>query len=83
MTDTKIILNVIKISIPDDHPHLYLYIIGDRKDKERAVISTVKLFEGILTPPYSIGHVRRTVKTFFKRKKEQYLRGEIKISSIY
>ena len=83
MTDTKIILNIIKTSIPNDHPHLYLYITGNRKDKERAIINTVKLFDGILTPPYSSGHVRRAVKTFMKNKKEQHLRGEINISSIY
>lgn len=83
MNDTEIILNVIRTSIPDNHPHLYLYITGDRRDKERAILSTVKLFEGILTPPYSMGHVRRTVKNFFKGKKEQHTRGEIKISSIY
>ena len=83
MTDTEIILNVIRTSIPDDHPHLYLYTTGDRGDQERAIISTVKLFEGILTPPYSIGHVRRTVKAFLNGKKEQHSRGEIKISSIY
>ena len=83
MTDTKIILNVIKTSIPNDHPHLYLYVTGNRKDKERAIINTVKLFEGILTPPYSIGHVRRAVKTFLRSKESQHKSGEIKISPIY
>lgn len=83
MSDTKIILNVVQLSIPDDHPAIYQYISGGRRSRETAIANIVKLFDGILTPPYSIGHVRRVVKSFLKVKQIQYKEGKIKIKPIY
>ena len=83
MNDTKIIFNVIQNSIPNDHPSVYQYIHGNKQTRQKVVNNIANSFNGILCPPYSIGHVRRTVKTFLKNKEEQYKRGEIKISPIY
>jgi len=83
MDDTKIIFNIIQKSVPNDHPSVYLYISGNRLTKQKAVNNIVKLFDGILYPPYSIGHVRTVVKTILKVKSDQHKRGEIEITKIY
>tara|TARA_Y100001937_G_C7131880_1_gene337931 strand:+ start:2211 stop:2462 length:252 start_codon:yes stop_codon:yes gene_type:complete len=83
MNDTKIILNLINISIPDSHPALYQYITGGEKSKESAINRIYNLFEGVITPPYSSKQVRGVVKCFLEVKNEMYSRGEIKITPIY
>lgn len=87
MNDTKIILNVVSLSIPDNHPQLYLYVTydskRDRRGKDKIVNEIVKYFDGILMPPYSVGHVRTVVKRFLKDKLREYKEGKIKITPIY
>jgi len=83
MNDTKIIFNIIQKSVPSDHPSVYLYISGNKLSKQKAVNTIVKSFEGILYPPYSIGHVRTVVKTILKLMSDQHKRGEIEISKLY
>ena len=83
MNDVKIILNLIKVSIPDSHPALYQYIMGGEKSKESAINRIYSLFEGVITPPYSSKEVKDVVKHFLVVKDEMYAKGKIKISSIY
>ena len=83
MNDVKIILNLIKVSIPDSHPALYQYIMGGEKSKESAINRIYSLFAGVITPPYSSKEVRDVVKHFLVVKDEMYAKGKIKISSIY
>ena len=83
MSDTEIIYNFIKVSVPNDHPSVYQYIIGKKRSKETAVNNVVKLADGILTPPYSHGHIRTVTKRFLKEKEEEYKQGKIEIQSIY
>lgn len=83
MTDTKIIFNIVQKSVPDDHPSVYLYVSGNKLAKQKAINNIVKSFDGILYPPYTIGHVRTVVKSILKLKSDQHKRGEIQISQIY
>lgn len=83
MSDTEIIYNFIKVSVPDDHPAIYQYIIGKKRSKETAVNNVTKLAEGILNPPYSMGHIRTVTKRFLKEKEKEYKEGKIKINPIY
>ena len=83
MNDIKIILNLIKVSIPDSHPALYQYIMGGEKSKETAINRIYTLFEGVITPPYSSKEVRDVVKHFLVVKNEMYIKGEIIITPIY
>ena len=83
MNDIKIILNLIKVSIPDSHPALYQYIMGGEKSKETAINRIYTLFEGGTTPPYSSKEVRDVVKHFLVVKNEMYIKGEIIITPIY
>ena len=83
MNDVKIILNLIKVSIPDSHPAVYQYIMGGEKSKESAINRIYSLFEGVITPPYSSKEVRDIVKHFLVIKDEMYAKGKIKIAPIY
>lgn len=87
MNDTKIILNVIKLSIPDNHPQLYLYVTydskRDRRGKDKVVNDIVNYFNNVLIPPYSVGHVRTVVKKFLSGKLKDYKEGKLKITPIY
>lgn len=83
MNDIKIILDLIKVSIPDSHPALYQYIMGGEKSKETAINRIYSLFEGVITPPYSSKEVRDVVKHFLDVKNEMYSKGKIIIRPIY
>jgi len=83
MSDTEIIYNFINVAVPNDHPAVYQYVIGKKRSKETAVNNIVKITDGVLSPPYSIGHIRTVAKRFLKEKEEQYIKGEIIVNPIY
>jgi len=83
MNDSDIIYNFISVSIPDDHPVVYQYVMGRNKSKTSAVEQGLRLADGILSPPYSLGHIRTILKRYLKEKEELYKKGEIKIKPIY
>jgi hypothetical protein len=83
MSDTEIIYNFIKVSVPDNHPSVYQYIMGKKRSKETAVNNILKLTEDILTPPYTHGHIRTVARRFLKEKERDYNKGLIEIKSIY
>lgn len=83
MSDSEIIREFIEVSVPNEHPAIYIYIMGKERSKLTAVNQITKLAEGILTPPYTIGHVRTVAKAFLKEKKKQYEEGLIKIKPHY
>jgi hypothetical protein len=83
MSDTEIIYIFIKVSVPDDHPSVYQYIMGKKRSKETAVNNIVKLADGVLSPPYTFGHIRTVARRFLKEKEEEYQKGLIKIKPIY
>lgn len=83
MSDSEIIKEFIEISVPDDHPAIYQYIMGREKSKVSAINQITKLADGILTPPYTTGHIKTVARQFLKKKKEEYEKGLIKIKPIY
>ena len=83
MNDSNIIYNFISVSIPDDHPIIYQYIMGKRKNKTAAIEQGVRLADGILSPPYSLGHIRTILKRYLKEKETLYKNGQIEIKEIY
>ena len=83
MSDTEIIYIFIELSVPNDHPAIYQYIKGRERSKQSAVNNILKLTDGILNPPYTIGHIRTVIRKFLKEKDRQYKSGEIKITPIY
>lgn len=83
MSDSQIIREFIEINVPDDHPAIFIYIMGKERSKVTAVNQITKLTEGLISPPYTIGHVRTVVRNFLKEKKKQYEKGLIQIKSLY
>jgi hypothetical protein len=83
MSDSEIIKEFIKVSIPDDHPAIYQYIKGRERSRTSAINQIARLADGILTPPYTDGHIRTVARAFLKKKKEDYDKGLIEIRSIY
>lgn len=83
MSDSEIIRQFIEVSVPDDHPAIFIYINGKDRSKQTAINQIAKLTEEILTPPYTEGHIRTVAKNFLKEKNEQYQMGLIKIREIY
>tara|TARA_B100000927_G_scaffold45106_3_gene32583 strand:- start:783 stop:1034 length:252 start_codon:yes stop_codon:yes gene_type:complete len=83
MSDSEIIKEFIEVSIPDDHPAIYQYIMGKNRSKISAINQIAKLTDGILTPPYTSGHIRTVAKQFLKQKQKDYDMGLIKIRPIY
>jgi|TARA_R110001592_G_scaffold255196_5_gene518727 hypothetical protein len=83
MSDSEIIKEFIEVSIPDDHPAIYQYIMGRERSKVSAINQITKLADGILTPPYTSGHIRTVARQFLKQKKKDYDIGLIEIRPIY
>ena len=83
MSDSEIIKEFIEVSIPDDHPVIYQYIMGRDRSRVSAINQITKLADGILTPPYTIGHIKTVARQFLKKKKEDYEKGLIQIKPIY
>jgi len=83
MNDTIIIYNFLSVSIPDDHPIIYNYIMGQKRSKLTDIEQGLRLADGILSPPYSIGHIRTVLKRYLKEKERLYNEGKIKIKPIY
>lgn len=82
MNDSQIIYDFIELSIPDEHPAIYQYVMGGDRSKMTAINNIYKV-TSVITPPFSQGHVRTIIRRFLKNKKEQYQRGEINIKPIY
>ncbi len=83
MSDTEIIREYLEVSIPNDHPALYQFIMGRERSQQSAVNNIAKLTDGILSPPYTIGHIRTVIRAFLRHKKKQYQKGLIEIKPIY
>jgi len=83
MSDSEIIKEFIEVSIPDDHPAIYQYIMGRERSRVSAINQITKLADGILTPPYTIGHIKTVARQFLKQKKKDYEKGLIQIKPIY
>ncbi len=83
MSDTEIIREFLEVSVPDDHPALYQFIMGREKSQQSAINNIAKLADGILCPPYTIGHVRTVIRAFLKDKRKEYQAGLIEIKPIY
>ena len=82
MNDTEIIYRFIKVSIPDNHPAIYQYIEGGSRSQISAVNNILKVAD-VLTPPYTVGHIKTVIRRFLKEKQEQHRNGEIYIKPIY
>lgn len=83
MSDSEIIKEFIKVSIPDDHPSIYIYINGRERSRVTAINQIAQSCDGILSPPYTMGHIKTVARNFLKEKKEEFEKGLIEIKPIY
>lgn len=83
MSDSKIIREFIETCVPNDHPAIFIYIMGKERSKITALNQITALADGILCPPYTQGHIRTIAKQFLKDKKKEYEMGQLKIKEIY
>jgi hypothetical protein len=83
MRDFEIVYNFLEISLPDNHPYIYEYIINDHISEENIVNKILKLCDFLFMPPYDINFMINVIEYFLNNKKTQYLLGEIKINPIY
>ena len=83
MTDSELIWKFLSREYPDDHVAVYLYVCGHTRSPNTAMEKVIPLVITIFSPPLSENFVKTVVKAFFDNKKRQYLKGEIKVKSIY
>ena len=83
MKDFEIVYNFLDISLPDNHPYIYEYIINEHISKENIVNKLLKLCDFLFMPPYDINFMINVIEYFLNNKKTQYLLGKIKINPIY
>ena len=83
MRDFEIVYNFLDISLPDNHPYIYQYIINDHISEENIVNKILKLCDFLFMPPYDINFMINVIEYFLNNKKTQYLLGKIKINPIY
>lgn len=83
MGDSDIIYDLLRLSIPNDHPALYQYIKGGERSKAGAVNNIFASIDGLMNPPYSIGHIRTVIRRFLKDKKKEYKEGLFEPKPIY
>ena len=83
MRDFEIVYNFLDISLPDNHPYIYQYIINDHISEENIVNKILKLCDFLFMPPYDINFMINVIEYFLNNKKNQYLLGKIKINPIY
>ena len=71
------------LCVPNDHPAIFIYVMGGERSRLTAINQIVGLTEGLLSPPYTIGQIRMIAKTFLIEKKEEHHKGLIKVKEIY
>ena len=54
MRDFEIVYNFLEISLPDNHPYIYEYIINDHISEENIVNKILKLCDFLFMPPCEI-----------------------------
>lgn len=82
MEDSTIIWKFLTREYPDDHQVIYLYVCGNVRSPRTALEKVMNLMKKIFSG-ISEQYVRSVVKGFLDLKKKQYIRGEIKVKSIY
>jgi len=83
MTEDEIINNYITITIPDDHPSIYQYVMGGLRSKDSAVNRILMDCTPIFSPPYTESHVEVVIRRFLNNKLTLYNQKRIKIKPIY
>lgn len=83
MEDSKIILNYLEKNYPNDHVAIYLYSCGNVRSPITAINKIMNNDKAVFCAPFTEGYFMTIVKMFLEGKKQQYLRGEIKITPIY
>jgi|AntRauMFilla1563_2_1112583.scaffolds.fasta_scaffold01409_1 hypothetical protein len=83
MNESEIINSYIELTIPDDHPVIYQYIMGGIRSKETAVNNILSECSPIFSPPYTEGHVKTVIRRFLNEKLRLYNHTKIKIKPIY
>jgi hypothetical protein len=83
MTDSELIWKFLLREVTDNHPVIYLYLIGNAEQNKTAINKTLDLTKKIFSPVISETLMLGTIKAFLIFKKNQYSRGKFSISSIY
>jgi len=83
MSESEFIWKFLNREYHNEHPAIYLYVIGNVQSKQNAIDKIMRLVRSIFTPPYSEGFLLTIVKAFLESKRKQYIKGEIKVKALY
>lgn len=83
MQDSTIIWNFLVREYTDEHPVVYLYSCGNVRSPITAVDKVMDLAKKIFYPAMTEHLIKTVIIAYLDYKKKQYLRGEIKVKSIY
>jgi hypothetical protein len=83
MTESELIWKFISKEFPDEHIIIYLYVCGNVRSPKTSMDKAMIVLEKIFCPPYDKDFIRTLLKGFLDRKKEQYLKGNVKVNPLY
>ena len=83
MQDSTIIWKFLNREYDNDHPVVYLYACGNVRSPKTAVDRIMGLTRKIFYPAMTEQLIKTVVIAFLDNKKKLYMKGEIKIKSLY
>ncbi len=83
MSDSELIWKFLVREYTDSHPVIYLYVSNHPRSSNDAINKVIELTKTIFWPVYPETLIKPVVKRYLDYKKEQYMRGEISVKSIY
>jgi hypothetical protein len=83
MSDSIIINKFLIREYQDFHQIIYLYVKGGVRSEKLVINEIMKLCNQIFLPGINENFIKTTVKEFLDTKKKLYLKGKVKVKSIY
>jgi hypothetical protein len=83
-TERELIIKSLNREYKDSNPYLYIYIRGATRARQTAINNILKYTDVIFyNCQFNENFVKLCIAEYLDYKKEQYIRGEIKIKSFY
>jgi len=83
MSDSTLIWSFLDREYPNDHPVIYLYVCGNVRSPNTAIQRVTPLIKQIFYPAISEHIIKTTIIGFLEMKKKLYLKGQIRVKSLY
>jgi hypothetical protein len=83
MQDSVIIWKFLEKEYNNDHPVVYLYVCGNVRSPITALGKVLPLVNQIFSPAMPEQLIKTVVVAFLDLKKKQYMKGEIRVKSLY